>query len=65
MAMVLVGATIVRSIETVWEGNITPPRGTLKQWTYPSEGDDAIVLDKGRRKWVAFKLGSTVVCFVW
>ncbi|WP_299265305.1 archaetidylserine decarboxylase [uncultured Psychrosphaera sp.] len=61
MAMVLVGATIVRSIETVWEGNITPPRGTLKQWTYPSDGDDAIVLDKGEEMG-RFKLGSTVVC---
>lgn len=61
MAMVLVGATIVRSIETVWEGEITPPRSELKHWEYSTDGDDAIVLDKGEEMG-RFKLGSTVVC---
>ena len=62
MAMVLVGATIVRSIETVWAGEITPPRGsTVNHWTYDKEGDNAVTLKKGEEMG-RFKLGSTVVC---
>lgn len=62
MAMVLVGATIVRSIETVWAGEITPPRGTsVNRWQYPTEGENALYLDKGEEMG-RFKLGSTVVC---
>ncbi len=58
MAMVLVGATIVGSIETVWQGNITPPtRKQIKQWQY-QEGD--VTLAKGEEMG-RFKLGSTVV----
>lgn len=38
-AMVLVGATIVGSIETSWHGVITPPRsGAVRTWIYPIEG---------------------------
>lgn len=34
MAQILVGATIVGSIETVWSGTVTPPReGIIKRWT--------------------------------
>ncbi len=59
MAMVLVGATIVGSIETVWQGTITPPtRDKLKVWDYPVE--EAIELEKGAEMG-RFKLGSTVV----
>ena len=62
MAMVLVGATIVRSIETVWAGEVTPPRGkSVNRWQYPTEGDNAIYLEKGDEMG-RFKLGSTVVC---
>ena len=36
MAQILVGATIVGSIETVWSGTVTPPReGIIKRWTRP------------------------------
>lgn len=62
MAMVLVGATIVASIETVWAGTIAPARGTkLERWTYPTEGESAIHLEKGAEMG-RFKLGSTTVC---
>jgi phosphatidylserine decarboxylase len=62
MAMVLVGATIVASIETVWAGTITPPAGKdIFRWQYPATGGDAIVLDKGAEMG-RFKLGSTVIC---
>ena len=62
MAMVLVGATIVASIETVWAGTITPPAGKdIFRWQYPSTGIDAITLEKGQEMG-RFKLGSTVIC---
>ena len=61
MALVLVGATIVASIETVWAGTITPPTGKgIFRWYYPADGDDAIHLEKGQEMG-RFKLGSTVV----
>lgn len=61
MAMVLVGATIVASIETTWAGTITPPAGKdVFRWTYPAEGIDAIHFEKGDEMG-RFKLGSTVV----
>ncbi len=62
MALVLVGATIVASIETVWAGTITPPAGKrITRWQYPAEGEQAIHLEKGEEMG-RFKLGSTTVC---
>ena len=61
MAMVLVGATIVASIETIWAGTITPPVGKdVFRWQYPTEGAGTITLEKGAEMG-RFKLGSTVV----
>lgn len=61
MALVLVGATIVASIETVWAGTVTPPTGSeVFRWQYPSEGPNAVRLEKGAEMG-RFKLGSTVV----
>ncbi|WP_342221719.1 archaetidylserine decarboxylase [Candidatus Fukatsuia endosymbiont of Tuberolachnus salignus] len=62
MAQILVGATVVGSIETVWAGSVTPPReGVIRRWTYPAAGDEgAIVLEKGQEMG-HFKLGSTVI----
>lgn len=62
IAQILVGATIVGSIETVWAGTITPPReGIFKRWTYPTiDKGGAIVLGKGAEMG-RFKLGSTVI----
>ncbi|GAA3927315.1 archaetidylserine decarboxylase [Litoribacillus peritrichatus] len=63
MAVVLVGAMIVASIETVWAGLVTPPRQKLTTWDYPATGEGAVVLNKGDELG-RFKLGSTVVlCF--
>ncbi|GAA3549498.1 archaetidylserine decarboxylase [Zobellella aerophila] len=60
MALVLVGATIVASIETVWAGTITPPAGKrIQRWDYAPE--TAPRLSKGDEMG-RFKLGSTVVC---
>ena len=61
LAMVLVGATIVASIETTWAGTITPPAGKdIFRWQYPAKGVDAITFEKGDEMG-RFKLGSTVV----
>lgn len=61
MALVLVGATIVASIETVWAGTVTPPTGKeVFRWQYPAEGPNAVHLKKGDEMG-RFKLGSTVV----
>ena len=60
MALVLVGATIVASIETIWAGTVTPPTGKqITRWNY--QGEEAITLQKGAEMGL-FKLGSTVVC---
>jgi phosphatidylserine decarboxylase len=56
--LVLVGATIVGSMATVWHGVINPPRlPDVTEWTY-AERD--IVLKKGEEMG-RFLLGSTVV----
>ena len=57
-ALVLVGATIVGSMATVWHGQVNPPRtGLVRQWDYePGE----VVLRQGEEMG-RFLLGSTVV----
>lgn len=60
MAQILVGATIVGSIETVWFGTVTPPReGIIKRWPATKE-QSATTLSKGQEMGL-FKLGSTVI----
>jgi phosphatidylserine decarboxylase len=55
---VLVGATIVGSVATVWHGIVNPPRTRrIREWSY---GDNGIVLAKGQEMG-RFLLGSTVV----
>lgn len=56
--LVLVGATIVGSMATVWHGVVNPPRsGQLREWRYDTESVElAQGAEMGR-----FLLGSTVV----
>ena len=55
---VLVGATIVGSVATVWHGVVNPPRTrSIREWSYESQN---IVLAKGAEMG-RFLLGSTVV----
>ena len=57
-AMVLVGATIVGSMATVWHGVVNPPRpSTVREWTYEM---GHIALAQGEEMG-RFLLGSTVV----
>ena len=57
--MVLVGATIVGSMATVWHGLVNPPRtGTLRSWDYA--GKPPVKLRQGDEMG-RFLLGSTVM----
>jgi phosphatidylserine decarboxylase len=56
--LVLVGATIVGSMATVWHGVVNPPRpGTVREWSY---ADPPVTLARGAEMG-RFLLGSTVV----
>jgi phosphatidylserine decarboxylase len=57
-ALVLVGATIVGSMQTVWHGVVNPPRpGKIREWRYDGQ---AISLKQGEEMG-RFLLGSTVI----
>jgi phosphatidylserine decarboxylase len=56
--LVLVGATIVGSMATVWHGQINPPRSAdIREWRY----DDELISLKQGHEMGRFMLGSTVV----
>lgn len=58
MALVLVGAIFVSSIETVWHGVVTPPTcKEVRRWTYEA---DAPVLEIGAEMG-RFNMGSTIL----
>ncbi|CAL1239549.1 archaetidylserine decarboxylase [Candidatus Methylocalor cossyra] len=58
MAVVLVGAIFVASIETVWHGVVTPPAGkAVQMWEYPHQ---SVTLERGAELG-RFNMGSTVV----
>ena len=58
MALVLIGAIFVASIETVWHGIVTPPTSTrLRVWNYEHA---ALSLGKGAELG-RFNMGSTIV----
>jgi len=67
MAVILVGAMIVGSMETVWHGTITPPHGKqLSHWHYGPASSEAskpqkeVALNKGEELG-RFNMGSTVI----
>jgi len=58
MVLVLVGATIVGSMATVWHGQVNPPRpGEIRSWSYDP---GAVRLNQGDEMG-RFLLGSTVI----
>jgi phosphatidylserine decarboxylase len=58
MALILVGAMIVASIETVWAGQVAPVPRTIKTTRY--DGHDSFEFDTGDEIG-RFKLGSTAI----
>ena len=58
MAMVLVGAMIVGSVETTWGGVVAPGTGQVTATRY--EGEQALEFAKGQEMG-RFRLGSTVI----
>jgi phosphatidylserine decarboxylase len=59
--LVMVGALCVGSIETVWAGEITPPRGRrIRTWSYQGSGDAELILTRGAELG-RFNMGSTVI----
>ena len=59
-ALVLVGAVIVGSVETVWHGIVSPPhRRRVSLWNY-EEGEPTVELAQGAEMG-RFRLGSSVV----
>jgi phosphatidylserine decarboxylase len=61
MVLVLVGATIVGSMATVWHGQVNPPRvGHIVDTRYPLAGNAPVTLKRGEEMG-RFLLGSTVV----
>lgn len=60
MALVLVGAMIVASIETVWAGEVAPARRRLQTFNYDASASKPTSLAKGEEMG-RFKLGSTAI----
>jgi len=58
MAMILVGAIFVGSIETVWHGEVTPPTAKeIRNWLYEDEEKSFVKGEEMGR----FNMGSTVI----
>jgi phosphatidylserine decarboxylase len=61
MAMVLVGAIFVASIETVWSGVVTPPTFRhIRTWQHDKQSDQHVNLQLGQEMG-RFNMGSTVI----
>lgn len=59
VALILVGAIFVGSIETVWHGEVTPPsQAEIRHWSYRDE--TSILLGKGDEMG-RFNMGSTII----
>ena len=71
MAVILVGAIFVGSIETVWAGEITSPRGNRIKVTSYTTGDNVIQLERGEELGRFNMGGSTIIvlfgpgCVTW
>ncbi|HKK05317.1 MAG TPA: archaetidylserine decarboxylase [Gammaproteobacteria bacterium] len=60
IALVLVGAINVASIETIWHGEVTPPAGrSVRTWRY-EDAAAPLVLERGQEMG-RFNMGSTVI----
>ena len=58
MALVLVGAIFVSSVETVWHGVVTPPTGSkIQSWRYENQPPRLKMGEEMGR----FNMGSTII----
>lgn len=62
VALIMVGAIFVSSINTSWSGVLNPhgQRGKRSEQAYPAEGESSVVLGRGEELG-SFNMGSTVI----
>jgi phosphatidylserine decarboxylase len=60
MAVIMVGAIFVASMDTVWAGTVTPRRRQVQSWEYGRKSTAATKLSKGAELG-RFNMGSTVI----
>jgi len=60
MAVIMVGAIFVASMDTVWSGCVAPRSRGITDWNYTGESPDPIELEKGAEMG-RFNMGSTVI----
>jgi phosphatidylserine decarboxylase len=60
MAIILVGAIFVASIDTAWAGRVTPTSQRVAVWDYGSDAARLLSLEKGAEMG-RFNMGSTVI----
>ncbi len=60
MAVIMVGAIFVASMDTVWAGTVAPTSRRLTQWRYDSQLPEPVQLKRGAEMG-RFNMGSTVV----
>ena len=60
MAMIMVGAIFVSSMDTVWAGTVTPKSRRTTSWEYGRKSTAAIKLKRGQEMG-RFNMGSTVI----
>ena len=60
MALIMVGAIFVGSMDTVWSGTVTPASQRISKWGYTDDSRKEIFLRKGEEMG-RFNMGSTVI----
>lgn len=60
MAVIMVGAIFVASMDTVWSGCVAPRSRSVTDWNYSGSPPDAVELEKGAEMG-RFNMGSTVI----
>lgn len=60
MAVIMVGAIFVASMDTVWAGTVTPRARSIRHWNYNQESPTPPELKKGAELG-RFNMGSTVI----
>lgn len=60
MAVIMVGAIFVASMDTVWSGCVAPRSRSVTHWNYSGEPPGSVELEKGEEMG-RFNMGSTVI----